>query len=190
MSSQINDKVAIQLPLVFQKESYGNSTFGSEDWPFLKFSLQSSILHTNSSRTGKLIAKVIAMLMHYYKLVHNTDVDYMVINWFFIDLIKNTCCFIRIFQKKQVELDLLKTNKTQGQVHYFKLLLLLVAFRPQEQGNVLGLQPKLEQRQQAGKWERGGAPRLLESAAEFWQVKIISIHNVSCYFHFQIDNTI
>lgn len=119
------------------------------------------------------------MLMHYYKLVHNTAllsrVDYMVINCLFIDLIKkkknNRCCFICIFHKKQVQLDLLKTNKTQRQVHYFRLLLFLAAFRPQEQGSVLGLQPKLEQRQQAGKWERGGAPRLPESAAEFWQDK-------------------
>lgn len=34
---------------------------------------------------------------------------------------------------KQVELDLLKTNIT-----HFKLLLLLVAFKPQEQGSMLG----------------------------------------------------
>ena len=46
--------------------------WGLEVWPFLKFNLQTSFLHTHSSRIGKLIAEVIAMLMHSYKPVRNT----------------------------------------------------------------------------------------------------------------------
>lgn len=65
----MHDKVATQLPLVFLKESYRNSTL--ESLALLKFNLQTSF-YTNYSRNGKLIVKVIAVLMHYCKSVHNT----------------------------------------------------------------------------------------------------------------------
>lgn len=48
------------------------------------------------------------------------------------------------FFKKQVEIDLLRTTKTQGEDHYFKPLFFSVAFRPQEQGTMSGLRQKLE----------------------------------------------
>lgn len=70
MKSQIRDKVAIQQYLVFLKESYCNSTF--ECLALLKINLQISFLYTNNSRIGKLIVKVIAVLMHYSKSVQNT----------------------------------------------------------------------------------------------------------------------
>lgn len=127
MKSQIHDKVAIQLPLVFLKESYRICTYESLA-PF-KFNLQTSLC-TNSSRIGKLIAKVIAVLMLYCKSVHNTGLltraGYMVINCLFTELINAHKTSVTFFIGSRA---VFKTNEAQWKYH-FKLLLLLVALKP------------------------------------------------------------
>lgn len=103
MRSQICDKVAIQLPLVFLRESYRNSTLSV--WPFIKFNLQTSFLYTQNSRIGKLIVKVITVLMHYCKSVLSsgllTRAEYMVINCLFIELINARKTSVAFFIKSR-----------------------------------------------------------------------------------------
>lgn len=101
VKSRIHNKIAIQLNFSFP-QGILQKQYIRESGPFCKLNLQIS-LYTTNARIGKLIVKVIAMLMNYS--VHNTGLftraGYVVINCLFIKLINAHKTSVAFFIKSR-----------------------------------------------------------------------------------------